>query len=58
VGTPLTGPVTDGGTGAPYLVPDLLAPDLRLLLVGSAPMIGERHVSEQERKAFASRARG
>ncbi len=26
------------------------------VLVGSAPMIGERHVSEQERKAFASRA--
>src|SRR5450830_1795824 len=26
------------------------------VLVGSAPMIGERHVSEQERKAFALRA--
>ena len=26
------------------------------VLVGSAPMIGERHVSEQERKAFAARA--
>jgi uncharacterized membrane protein len=26
------------------------------VLVGSAPMIGERQVSEQERKAFASRA--
>jgi uncharacterized membrane protein len=25
------------------------------ILVGSAPMIGERHVSEQERKAFAER---
>jgi uncharacterized membrane protein len=26
------------------------------VLVGSAPMVGERLVSEQERKAFASRA--
>ncbi len=26
------------------------------VLIGSAPMIGERHVSEQERKAFALRA--
>ena len=26
------------------------------VLIGSAPMIGERHVSEAERKAFASRA--
>jgi uncharacterized membrane protein len=26
------------------------------ILIGSAPMVGERHVSEQERKAFASRA--
>ncbi|MCG8294093.1 DUF599 domain-containing protein [Pseudomonas entomophila] len=28
------------------------------VLVGSAPMIGERQVSEQERRAFASRAAG
>lgn len=26
------------------------------VLIGSAPMIGERHVTEQERKAFAARA--
>ena len=26
------------------------------VLVGSAPMMGERHVTEQERKAFAERA--
>lgn len=26
------------------------------VLIGSAPMIGERHVTEQERKAFATRA--
>jgi uncharacterized membrane protein len=26
------------------------------VLIGSAPMLGERHVSEQERKAFATRA--
>lgn len=26
------------------------------ILIGSAPMVGERHVSEQERKAFAARA--
>ncbi len=26
------------------------------VLVGSAPMVGERHVTEQERKAFAERA--
>ncbi|MBT9300351.1 DUF599 family protein [Pseudomonas sp. TAE6080] len=26
------------------------------ILIGSAPMVGERHVSEQERKAFALRA--
>ena len=25
------------------------------VLVGSAPMVGERHVTEQERKAFAER---
>jgi len=30
--------------------------NLAAVLVGSAPMVGERHVSEQERKAFALRA--